>query len=518
MTTQITKRAVVSCFLFRFTPDHPTPSVALFKRSDKVRTYPNHYAPISGSIDPTDSTPLQTAYREIQEETTLTPPTITLYRTGQPFTFSDASIAREWTIHPFAFILKKGGEASINIDWEHERWEWFDPVRIMTDQDLNTVPRLKDSLGRVYFEATMNEKAGRALAMGLDRLRCDRESGARELLRIALGVFRDFIVFCESLGDDLNPNSATTSTNIKDKDKEWEKILEASYHIIKNGRETMSASIQSTLLSILSEMTSTHLHPSTLLSLLDAHIHRPNTIKPAFNSYTTTSFPQTTTTNKSNTLTILTTSSSSTIRDCILSLHAEVQSLELRILESRPLFEGTTLASSLLSSLKSSPHKNHTKIKIYTDASAAQACQGVDMVLLGADLISATKGVSNKTGSLPLVLCARHVSPGAKVVVLSEIEKVNALNEIVDDEVVERNHPLEVMSAWRSDGVKGVKVLEDGMGSESDGVSVEVENVYFEWVPLHMVDAFVCQEGVLGVDGIVNRSRVLGGLAQRFFG
>lgn len=37
---QLQKRAVVSSFVFKFTEPHAKPVVALFKRSDKVNTYP----------------------------------------------------------------------------------------------------------------------------------------------------------------------------------------------------------------------------------------------------------------------------------------------------------------------------------------------------------------------------------------------------------------------------------------------------------------------------------------------
>lgn len=97
----------------------------------------------------------------------------------------------------------------------------------------------------------------------------------------------------------------------------------------------------------------------------------------------------------------------------------DLETLELRILESRPLFEGASLASSLLSQFKSQfpQGTKNLEVKIYTDASAAHAATGVDLVLLGADRISSTKGVSNKTGSLPAVLSAKHIQPSVKVLV-----------------------------------------------------------------------------------------------------
>lgn len=96
-----------------------------------------------------------------------------------------------------------------------------------------------------------------------------------------------------------------------------------------------------------------------------------------------------------NRVIILTVSASSTISNSILDAYAALENmgtLELRILESRPLFEGVSIASSLYSQFKyqfppsspSSQNKN-LEIKLYTDASAALAATDVDLFLLGAD-------------------------------------------------------------------------------------------------------------------------------------
>ncbi|KAE8356393.1 hypothetical protein BDV28DRAFT_127240 [Aspergillus coremiiformis] len=514
------KRTVVSCFIFRFAPGQPShPSVALFKRSDKVRTYRHHLAPISGSIDPADPTPLAAAWRELHEETTLTPSDLSFWRTGKPFTFSDPSVGREWTVHPFAFRLKDPAEGApaeaIRTDWEHEAWQWYDPRTVLEDARLNTVPRLTDSLSRVWFEGITNDRAGKALATGLGRLQADHESGARELTAIALRVFRDFMA---ETREDLD-------------EKGWDMIRMAAWHLIKNGRESMGAATQNAILAVVAEIEGiweqkTGSGPEQrwdrILSLIDDHLgrrrHIAQRVKHSFISYLQSHF-------RTDTLTILTISASSTIRDSLLEAFdsLRIQTLELRILESRPLFEGASIASSVLSTFKAraNPPDKRLRVRIYTDASAALAAQDVDVVLLGADRISATKGVSNKTGSLPLVLSARHVAPSARVLVLSDLEKVNGSGGIIDDELSESNDPCEVLSTWRRDGVKGAQVLENGMkANQSDerNSSVTVENTYFEWVPLDMIDAFVCEEGVLKKGGIQEISRKVGERADRYFG
>ncbi|EAW14295.1 translation initiation factor eIF-2B subunit family protein [Aspergillus clavatus NRRL 1] len=543
------KRAVVSSLIFKF-PDGESgkPQVALFRRSEKVRTYKHHLAPISGSIESTDKDPLCAAWREIYEETTLTPRDLTLWRVGKPFTFSDASVGREWTVSSFAFKLKPAseggrGEEAITIDWEHESWEWHDPRTVVDDPAFGGVPRLHETLRRVWFKCEMNEPAARALEAGLKRLREDHESGAHELTVLALTAFRECVV---QMRDGLDAHW-------------WGLLCMAAWHLVKNGRESMGAATLNALLAVLADIDEIRAPqtPATeaasertwdrVLSTIDFHLSRRKSstarVTDAFTAYLTSTFlsPTTTTTTTTNDnqaqtqrpkLTILTLSASSTIRDSILTSLAAlpIPTLELRILESRPLFEGASLASSIYSRFKSeveaevqdaaTPHKS-LLVELYTDASAALAAKDADILLFGADRISSSRGVSNKTGSLPAVLSARHAAPGIKVVVLSELEKVVGGDGVLED-TVEENDPREVVSAWRSEGVKAVKVLEDGMaggpGDAGGGSSIRVRNVYFEWVPLALVDAFVSDEGVLDEGSIERKSEQLAQLAEKYFG
>ncbi|RAH48654.1 translation initiation factor eIF-2B subunit family protein [Aspergillus brunneoviolaceus CBS 621.78] len=541
------KRAVVSSFIFNFKDGNPL--VALFKRSDKVRTYRGHLAPISGSISSDDRDPLATAWRELSEETGLTSSNLTHWRTGKPFTFSDPSAGREWTVHPFGFLYNANTpkestaneeEPSFKTDWEHTGWEWHPPSAILNEELSPTVPRLKDSFRRVWFEGDLrSERAGNILATGLERLRNDHESGSQELTTIALMIFRDFLVQTQN-GMDA---------------RWWANVRMAAWHIIKNGRESMGAATMNALVAVLAELDDILHHDENhnhspgpnnnhsdeqkwerMLAVLDHHLasrkSRATQVKDAFTHYIRYHFlhhgePR-------DKLTILTVSASSTIRDSILDAYAslDIHLLELRVLESRPLFEGASIASSLISNFKSrfadTPHKN-LRVKVYTDASAAIAAAGVDLLLLGADRLSATRGVSNKTGSLPAALCTRHVSPDAQIVVLSDLEKINGAPSVIDDDKHEGNSPLEVMTTWRSDGVKGVGVLEEGMkaaagpGSSkkhdpgNSAATVDVENIYFEWVPLHMVDAFVSEEGVMDEGRIREKSEQLGNKVDKFF-
>lgn len=452
----------------------------------------------------------------MSEETSLAPSSLEFWRKGKPYTFDDFSAGRQWTIYPFAFRLKDpadgGGEDAIHIDWEHESWQRHDPDTVVDDEQFGGVPRLRESLRRVWFECDMNDGAAKVLATGLETLQTDHESGARELTAIALGVFRDVVT---QMGDGLDEHW-------------WETVRYAAWHLWKNGRESMGAGILNVLLAVLTEMeeflkqdTDTKQKWDRILGMLNYHVDNRNSmasrIKDSFASYLRSQFLRSGGTRQK--LTILTLSASSTIRDCIVDAYAalDIETLDLRILESRPLFEGVSIASSISSKFTSqfqSAQDRNLRISLYTDASAAVASSDVDVVLIGADRISATRGVSNKTGSLPVVLSARHVTPDVKVLVLSDSEKVK--EPCVGEDDVEENDSVEVVNTWRNDGVKGTQLVS---GDAAEGnITTEVKNIYFEWVPLSLVDGFVCEEGILGKDGIRERSELIGSKIDRFFG
>ncbi|RDW78982.1 translation initiation factor eIF-2B subunit family protein [Aspergillus mulundensis] len=529
------RRSVVSSFIFHFpTSISDQPLVALFRRSDKVSTYKNHIAPISGTISRSDADPLTAAWRELSEETGITPSSATFWRVGKPFSFVDESVKREWTIHPFAFQLKGTAvglrrDSAIELDWEHEGWEWYDPAEVLGGKGLkegdSEVPHLRESLRRVWLEGELNEQAGKTLRRGLEKLQKDHESGSHELTSIALRVFRDVV---EHMRDGMGGA------------KWWEDVQMAAWHVVKNGRESMGTATLNALLAILEEMEEVWRMDSEridsdaewklerMLTIIDHHLKgrtsRAGLVKDTFVTYVKEQFLSVYQTRDK--LTILPLSASSTIRDSIVEAFAslEIGTLELRVLESRPLFEGVSISSSILSNFKASckdPSK-HLRIQIYTDASAAVAAKDVDMVLLGADRISISNGVSNKTGSLPAVLSAKHVSPNAKIVVLSELEKVNGQNGLIDDSKHEDNDPAELMRSWQNEEVKGVKAVDEAfcsaVRSEKSNYCVEVKNVYFEWIPLDFVDDFVSGEGILSHRKIDEKARQQDELARRYFG
>ncbi len=69
-----------------------------------------------------------------------------------------------------------------------DAWGWHDPAGRRRPRDaFGGVPRLAESLRRVWFEKDLGDAAGGLLARGLEKLRLDYVSGARQLAGVGAG-------------------------------------------------------------------------------------------------------------------------------------------------------------------------------------------------------------------------------------------------------------------------------------------------------------------------------------------
>ncbi|KAM7215898.1 hypothetical protein V8F06_008754 [Rhypophila decipiens] len=548
------KRSVVSNFIFNFDTPDGRPKVALFRRSGQVSTYQHHLAPISGSIEKDDATPLAAAWREINEEITLNPASLALMRRGKSYTFSDPSIRREWTIYPFGWRLLSSGPgdqaatSKIKIDWEHESWDWYDPLAVEDSEAFGGVPRLNESLRRVWFEKDLGGEAAKMLSDGLDKLANDFTSGARQMAGDALAILMAVI---RAL-----PAQATP-------EQWWTNVRFAAWHIWKNGRESMGAAIMSALLTALSEIeravvstpagfeSRTQRCVDILTKQMDYRNESASLVAQNLMTLVESAFAPANDLQTCRELSILTLSESSTIYQALDSLISSSSSssrlqnltLDIRILESRPLFEGVSLASKLTQSTKDSKSDQHGdqtrkkshKITVYTDASAALASQGVHLVLIGADRVSSNGSVSNKTGTLPAVLSARYVTsaanPPAKIIVLTESDKIapslpanNGDKDKPENHVIESNDPFYVTRTWEStassDRIRASARTLVSTSTQVVGMSVnvQVQNISFEWCPPDLIDGYITEKGQWTVQDIAQHSAQLGAEEARVFG
>jgi predicted aconitase with swiveling domain/8-oxo-dGTP pyrophosphatase MutT (NUDIX family) len=103
--------------------------VLALKRSEKVSTNKLKWAGVSGFVEKGEQ-PLETAYKEIAEETGIEDPH--LIKMGR--TVLVRSDGRIWKVHPFLFEV---GSPLVTIDWEHTDHRWLFPSDL---DNMDVVP------------------------------------------------------------------------------------------------------------------------------------------------------------------------------------------------------------------------------------------------------------------------------------------------------------------------------------------------------------------------------------------
>ena len=130
-------------------PEYPVVSSLLFdgskvlllKRSQKVGSFQGYWSCISGYIEQ-DELPLDTAIREIQEETRIPSTEISLIQQNGPrFSGTEEVIFKSFW---FFFKVKKD-HAPILIDWEHDEFIWIEPRELKNFQTVPWIPSMIES-------------------------------------------------------------------------------------------------------------------------------------------------------------------------------------------------------------------------------------------------------------------------------------------------------------------------------------------------------------------------------------
>jgi 8-oxo-dGTP diphosphatase len=119
---------VVTAFVQRTTDG----KILLLRRSDRVGSFQGLWAGVSGFLE--DPTPEAQAWRELREETGMTPAELTLVAEGAPV--GARGDRRVYRVHPFRFVV---ATPSIRLDWEHAAFDWVTPEEL---RRRPTVPRL----------------------------------------------------------------------------------------------------------------------------------------------------------------------------------------------------------------------------------------------------------------------------------------------------------------------------------------------------------------------------------------
>ncbi|KAH6718498.1 hypothetical protein BKA61DRAFT_717420 [Leptodontidium sp. MPI-SDFR-AT-0119] len=356
-------------------------------------------------------------------------------------------------------------------------------------------------------DSHISEHGAQVFYEALLSMRNDYESGAGYVATTALRHLHNVLA-----------EVTTEVTTEVTKELLWRRTRMIEWHLIYNGRPLMNAAISKSLLSCLWRLWLIQDNRIKPLEVIKACIQERKTfssrIGESFVSYLRRNFSQRLESSDVVHLKILTLSSS-IIKSAVLTALKQCNiSFDIRILESRPLCEGTSLASVIVKQAGES-ESDRLKITIATDASVALMAKDVDLVLLGADRINESGDVSNKTGSFPAVLCAQalgHISPVTpKVVVLSGIEKVakpGPMNEYEEED----NGPLQIWRIWELAGCrKEARFL-------TTDRRVEFKNVAFEWIPAECVDFYLKEDGEMTRKQIKEQSLFMEKLDTDVFG
>lgn len=168
---------------------------------------------------------------------------------------------------------------------------------------------------------------------------------------------------------------------------------------------------------------------------------------------------------------LMTISHSANVREIILNAHKKKKRFEIYCLKSHPPDEGVQLAEIL--------SKENIQTTLIADSEMGVFMPELNGVIVGADRLY-KDGFVNKAGTLPLVLTARYFKVPVYLAVetwkiLSEKEKALKFVERSTDEVYKnRNSEL------------------------------NVQNIYYERVPLEMISKVICEEGVFDRDEFVD--------------
>ncbi|KAJ4359455.1 uncharacterized protein N0V89_000008 [Didymosphaeria variabile] len=354
-----------------------------------------------------------------------------------------------------------------------------------------------------------NKEYTQQLSQAVSGLKNDFVSGAREMADSALSTLSSLIV--------------TAASTAENKSELWQMAVSAAKELCA-ARPSMNAAITSCLLRALDEVLQLwdmldekrSKAPEDLAAMArrqlvriiekrkEAGIRLSENFAERLRAYCRQRL------NNTHNLTILTLSNSSTIRHSIITTLSTLRflCLTLVILESRPRFEGASMASHILSSC-SADARARLHIRILPDCAVATAARDAQLVLLGADRISASGDVSNKIGSLAAAVCIKSLNAKAQVVAVSDADKIVAKG--VEEGQKEAHPDSEMMEAWGDETRRKLQ-------GRIDNGSVEVFGEWFEWVPAEYVDGYVTEYGTLDAKGVESIAGEVGELKEKIFG
>lgn len=170
---------------------------------------------------------------------------------------------------------------------------------------------------------------------------------------------------------------------------------------------------------------------------------------------------------------VMTLSNSTMVRNILLTASRHKRKFDVFCLKSHPPDEGAILAEELA--------RQNIKTTLIPDTGAGFFMPEMNLVLLGADRLYET-GFVNKLGSLQLCLAAKFLN----VPVYLAVETTKILIESERAIKIAYQNPDEVYE------------------SKSKSKDLDIQNVYFEKVPISLVHKVICENGVFETSEFIN--------------
>ena len=133
---------VVTCLLI-----NEKEKLLILKRSDRVRTYKGQWGGVAGYIEENEK-PIDTAYKELNEEIGLNQKDVQLINKLKPFKFTDFYNGEKYNWEIYLFVFRAKNIKRIHIDWEHIEFKWVKPSDIY---NYDTVPHFKEFISKLFL-------------------------------------------------------------------------------------------------------------------------------------------------------------------------------------------------------------------------------------------------------------------------------------------------------------------------------------------------------------------------------
>ncbi|KAF3173521.1 hypothetical protein TWF225_009797 [Orbilia oligospora] len=471
---------------------------------------------------PDTVSPLKTAIQQFEHLTTVTYSSGFLrVLVGTPFSIPNPSNLNgkdnTTKIHPFLLSINRTLAISHKIKISPNIQSLSSTGITSNLIDLSSHDFLSQALQRCTISP--------ALEASIERLRNDRLSGAGRLATLAV---KEFASLCAT--DPVLLSRQNTQ-------EWWTSLRLYGWHLF-HSRPSMSSSIQNCIIRILQSIGTTL--PTLPTNASDRAEKVSNIILTSLKSTRSKSYtiPQSFVTlvqslpsfvearDHKRLFNILVHSNSSVMASSLVSLFNTTNRPRIRVfvLESRPLFEGVTLARYLRSQIPENAGNAKlagvpaVTVEVAVDAAVGNYTKVADLYVLAADRIYPNGDVSNKIGCLTAALgmrfnerrrngssaTASNAGNSKSIIVIGATDKVCGKDERDRgwDYSYEENDGGEVKECWpgECDDVDSPAELSD---SDEEGKGdVSVRNMYFETVPAELIDVYLTEEGVLDAEGI----------------